>query len=307
MQRRITETYSDSLADLRKKWDEYMRRGQKRLEALRSDPDAYQRALRNYTLQNAWYKDMVDSTTEKLAHVNETALAYVKDQMPEIYTLNYNQFGRELARYNISEEDGIRFNLVDEATVRRMITDGDIQMPNQKKRLSIPKDKRWNTKQINSSVLQGILQGESLMEIADRLEPIVDNNRKAAIRNARTLVTGAESRGRLDSYRKAESDGVVLHKVWMATPDGHTRDWHIDMDGQEVEVNEMFIDGLGNELEYPGDPGGAPETVYNCRCTMVTHLIGFRKPDGSISEVPPDEEETLHDRQIEQERERREQ
>jgi hypothetical protein len=99
------------------------------------------------------------------------------------------------------------------------------------------------------------------------------------------MITGAENRGRNDSYKQLEENGLVLKKVWMATPDGRTRDWHIDMDGQEVGIHENFIDGLGNELEYPGDPGGDPATIYNCRCTMVTDVLGFRRADGTISEI----------------------
>lgn len=306
MEKDISKIYQQAKKELTEEWNKYMERGEKRLSSLLAsgDEEAYQKALTNYTLRNAWYKDMVDATTAKLANVNQIALDYTKNQMPEIYALNYNQFGEEMDKEGLSEESGIRFNLVDEATVRRMIKDGDIEMPNQEKRLSIPKDQRWNTRQINSSVLQGIVQGESLREIAKRLLPIMDNNKNAAIRNARTLVTGAECRGRLDSYKDAQEEGIILKKVWMATPDGHTRDWHLDMDGQEVDIDEAFVDGKGNELMYPGDPGGAPETVYNCRCTMVSHVVGFER-NGKVATVDYEAEPTLHDRQIEAEEKRR--
>lgn len=290
-----------------------MKRAEQRFSTLLAsgDTEAYQKALRNYTLDNKRYKDMVDGTTLQLAHVNETALAFSKDQMPEMYAINYNQMAEVYEKVDTDlgggmKMAGIRFDLVDENTVRRLIMDGDIQLPNQNKRLSIPKDQRWNTKQINSAMLQGIIQGESIDKIAKRLEPIVDNNLKAAIRTARTLCTGAENHGRLDSYKKAEKDGVVMKKVWMATPDGRTRDWHVDLDGQEVGVDEEFIDGVGNALMYPGDPGGAPETVYNCRCTMVSHVIGFVNPEtGELTEVDYTPEPTLHDKQMTKEKERR--
>ena len=38
-----------------------------------------------------------------------------------------------------------------------------------------------------------------------------------------------------------------------------------------VEVEEPFPNGL----YYPKDPEGAPEEVYNCRCTMSAHLDVF--------------------------------
>ena len=314
MERKLAEIYSQAKSEITEKWDTYMEQSSKEIAPLQKAYDdakksgdkdlikktgkALGQAKREQTWQNDYYKDMISTTTKRLAHTNETALAYINDQMPGLYAINYNQ-AKETA-----DQIGISFSLVDESTVKRLVRDGDIKLP--KKKMNIPKDQRWNTKQLNSSVLQGILQGESMDKIADRILPIVDNNRKAAIRNARTMVTGAENLGRLDSYKQMQEDGIVMNKVWMATPDGRTRDWHVDMDGQEVGIDDEFIDGLGNELMYPGDPGGAPETIYNCRCTMVTNVIGFRREDGSISLIDYDAEgETLHERQMAEEKERR--
>lgn len=305
MERRLTEIYQQAQSELTKKWNDYMKRGEKRLSVLlqAGDMQAYQDALQNYTLRNQWYHDMVAQTTRQLANVNQTALDYVNGKMPTVYAWNYNQ------AEDVAIQMGVRFDIVNEDVVRRLITDADIRTPymHLQKFLDIPKDMRWNTKKLNASVLQGILQGESMDKIADRILPVVGYNQKAAIRNARTMVTGAENHGRQDSYRRLSDEGIVMNKVWMATPDGRTRDWHIDMDGQEVGINEAFIDGLGNELEYPGDPSGAPETVYNCRCTMVTHVIGFIRSDGSISKVGYEEIPTLHDQQMDAEKARREQ
>ena len=266
-------------------------------DGTKESKEAYQQAVRNYTLQNKYYKDMVDSVTTELANVNQTAVAYLNDQMPSIYRVNFNQGAKD------AKAVGMAFATRSEATIARMIKDNNIKLP--KKKVQIPKDKRWNTKQLNSSVLQGILQGEPMTAISKRILPIVDNNRAAAVRNARTMVTGAENRGRLDSYKQMESDGIISKKVWLATADGHTRDWHLSMDGQEVGLDEYFIDGNGNELEYPGDPGGEPSSVYNCRCSMVTHITGIRRKDGSIKQVDYQPYSSLHEQQIREEKERR--
>lgn len=225
------------------------------------------------TIQNKYYKEMVEETTRKLANVNKTALAYINDEMPWVYATNYNEAA------NTARKVGMAFNLVDESTVRRMIIDDDITLP--PKKLSIPKDMRWNTKQLNSAVLQGIFNGESMQKIADRILPIVDNNQKAAIRNARTLTTGAQNRGRLDSYNRLDQMGLVQKKVWMATHDERTRESHAWLDGEKVDIDKEFSNGL----MFPGDTNGPPEEVYNCRCTVVDEVIGFRKPDGRIEYV----------------------
>ena len=309
MEKHIREVYEQAQSELTEKWNKYMAAGQDRLDRLYAaylsapaDKKAealakYQNALENYTLRNEWYQQMVNETAYRLANVNEIALAYVNGEIPAIYLENFNDVDPELIRI------GINWTMRDEYTVKHLML-GEGALP--QKKLNYPKDVAWNMKQINSAVLQGIIQGESIDKIAKRIYPIVGNNQNAAIRTARTMVTGAENRGRQDRYRKYEDEGVVMKKVWLATPDGRTRDWHLDMDGQEVGVDEMFVDGHGNELEYPGDPGAEAETVYNCRCTMISHLIGIKMKDGHIERFDEDGGTSLHDRQIAEERERRE-
>lgn len=314
IEKRIAEIYAQAHDELVAKWNKFMHEQGQHIKNLQDQYYTTKNAgftaeakelgrqlgiaKKDLTLKNQYYKDMVDATTSQLAKVNQTALDYINGQMPQIYALNYNQ-AKETA-----DTVGIRFDLINENVVMRRIIDDDITLP--KKNIDIPKDQRWNTKQLNSSVLQGIIQGESMDDIAKRILPVVNNNYKAAIRNARTMVTGAENVGRLDSYKQLQDDGLILRKVWMATPDGRTRDWHVDMDGQEVEIDQYFIDGLGNELEYPGDPMGSPETVYNCRCTMITNVIGFKRNGGSVSMIDYEpEDETLHEQQMEVEKSRR--
>jgi SPP1 gp7 family putative phage head morphogenesis protein len=128
-------------------------------------------------------------------------------------------------------------------------------------------------KKINAETLQGILQGESMDKIAKRLRNVQEMNKTQAIRSARTIVTGAENKGRQDSYARAEADGIILQKEWLATNDGRTRHSHAVLDGAIVDQDKKFDNGL----MYPGDPSGRPEEVYNCRCTLVAKVNGFKK------------------------------
>lgn len=289
IEKRLHKIYAQAQDDLTKSWKNYMEAQNAYVKDLQ---EAYGRAKEfgtpeevreigkelgvakaERTLQNQYYKDMVKETTRKMANVNQTALNYVNGQMFWVYSTNYNQAAKD------ADKVGFRFDIVDEATVRRRVMDGDIQLP--KKKINVPKDQRWNTKQLNSSVLQGIVNGESMDKIADRILPVVDNNAASAIRNARTMVTGAQNRGRMDSYERLEQDGIIMKKVWMATHDERTRVSHAEMDGEEVDIHDKF----SNKLMFPGDPIGAPEEVYNCRCTMITRITGIRKEDGRIEPV----------------------
>ena len=309
MEAHLRQIYRQSYAEISEKWNDYMERGQARLDDLYaayvSAPaeqkavalQRYQDAVQNYTLRNRWYRDMVDTTAYRLAHVNEIAIGYVNGQIPAIYVANFNYIDRELT------DIGINWTIRDERMLRNLITDS---LPSRE--VNIAKDMVWNTRQINSSVLQGVIQGESIPKIAKRLLPVVSNNEASAVRTARTMVTGAENRGRQDRYEEYEAQGVVMRKVWIATPDGRTRAWHLSMDGQEVDVDEAFTDGHGNPLEYPGDPGGAPDSIYNCRCSMRSHLVGIKDSRGKVISFTDyrSGQTSLHQRQITNERERRE-
>lgn len=197
------------------------------------------------------------------------------------------------------DEDLFAFSLVDASTVDRLRRDGDIKLP--PKKVNVPKDERWNTKQMTSKLMQGILNGDSIPKISESLLDVVHNNDVSATRAARTLVTQAENHGRLDSYKTLDSQGVVQEKVWIATPDSRTRASHLDVDGETVGINDTFSNGL----EYPADPSGDPAEVYNCRCSMRTEIVGFRRADGSISRVDYERDDTMHEGQMDEERGRR--
>ena len=210
-----------------------------------------------------------------------------------------------------TKEGDIIFNILNKKTVDNLRKRKTIKLP--PKKLDIPKDKRWNKKLLNSMLLQGIEQGLSMRDIAKSIFPeimsksnpaevgIIRKNRQASIRNARTMVTHAENEGRQDSYEDLAEKGVVQKKVWIATPDDRTRASHLELDGEEVDIEDEFSNGC----MYPGDADGPPEEVWNCRCSMRSHIVGFRRKDGSISEVKHTRDDTMHEKQMQEEKERR--
>lgn len=66
----------------------------------------------------------------------------------------------------------------------------------------------------------------------------------------------------------AKAGVVVKTKTWLTAGDERVRPTHIAASGQTVPLNQSFIVGVGT-LQYPGDPAGPPEEVWNCRCTVV--------------------------------------
>lgn len=304
IEKRLKIMYSRAQKELEVKWNEYMDKANEKAAKLYSEiqdartPGAkklaekkYRDYVTNMTLRDQHYKAMVEQYANDLLEVNKKAVAYVNDMMPEIYTINYNAVGNDIA----SKIKGYSFELVDEATIKNLATKEKTLLPY--KVVNGKRDVRWNTSAVNNEILQGLLQGESIPHIADRLQNVTEMNMTSAIRNARTSTTSAENRGRMDSFKSAQEKGVVLHKVWMATEDGRTRDAHRLLDGQEQEIDEPFDSELG-PIMYPGDPTADPSNVYNCRCTLTTKIIGFGKtefeyPEEQEAEVQPYESKAL--------------
>ena len=164
--------------------------------------------------------------------------------------------------------------MVDADTVRNLAVTDTSLLPY--KEIDPKKDIPWNMKKINAETLQGIVQGESMDKIAKRIMNVQEMNKTQAIRSARTIVTGAENKGRQDSYKRAEEDGIVMKREWIATNDSRTRHWHAELDGVEVDIDEPWVNDFG-EIMFPGDPSADPANTYNCRCSMAAKVIGFKK------------------------------
>lgn len=296
IEKELKKIYTDANKELTEKWKAYMEGAEKRIAPLEKayedakasgDEDLIKstgfelgKAKKLETLNNDRYKAMVDQTAAKISDVNKIALDYVNGEMPGMYAMNYNgtieNIKTDLTEVGVGHYS---FDLVDEATVRNLVMSNASLLPI--KDINRAKDIAWNKKAINSQVMQGILQGESISRIASRLSNVTDMDSKAAIRNARTMCTAAENNGRMSGMKEAEEKGIVYEKQWMATHDDRTRESHAELDGVSVPLDDDFSNGL----QYPGDPAGDPEEVYNCRCSMVRKLIGFRGKDGNVVHV----------------------
>ena len=215
-----------------------------------------------FTTGRAWAKFEKAFTAETTA-ANQEAMKVVNKQLEKTFELNANY-----TAYQIETKARIVdvFDLVDKPTIERIMKQRPDLFPQPS--VNIPIDQLWNRKQLNSSILQGILNGESIPKIAKRLSEVAIKDYKVAVRNARTATTGAENGGRVYSYERAEEMGIELEQEWLATLDGRTRHSHRQLDGEKIKVGGTFSNGC----KFPGDPDGAPSEVQNCRCTLVAAL-----------------------------------
>ena len=273
MEKRLSAIYSRADKEITKKYNDLLqnisiqdRKKRELAEAGKLSEDEYKKWRKKKLLYEKQAKERANEIAAELSRVNEMAMAYVNGELPEIYGLNYNAIEK-----TIDEIGGYSFTLVDADTVRNLALNDETLLPY--KYIDGKKDVRWNTKKVNAEVLQGILQGESIPDIAKRLSNVTEMNKTAAIRNARTTVTSAENKGRQDSYARVEADGIVLERTWIATNDSRTRHSHAVLDGETRPIDTPFSNGL----MYPGDPNGKPEEVWNCRCALAAVVKGFKK------------------------------
>lgn len=222
----------------------------------------------NKTLtQNHKYDDLVHTLAKEMDQTNQMARDMMTGHMASIYAENSNRSAFEICK---DVGANLQFDLVDRRTVEKLIKDGDKKLL--PKPLNPKKDIRWNEKKVRSALTQGILRGDSVDKIATRLEHVTKMNRESSVRTARTLTTQAECAGRQDRWEEAEETyQIEMQKTWMATLDDRTRDWHAELDGESVDLDQPFKNSVG-EIMYPCDPDADPENIYNCRCTMITSI-----------------------------------
>lgn len=234
---------------------------------------SYQRWRRGKLARGEGYRQMREDIAARIRDAAQIAAAYVDDTLPAVFALNRTYAAYAMERAGADFGVGTSFSIYSEDVVRRLIIDHPELLPNYPRRLAlnVPKEMRWLREKISSQVLHGILGGETIPKIASRMVDVVGMDKNVAIRNARTAVTSAENGGRMDTYDAAAKMGITIQKEWMATHDTRTRESHGRIDGERVDNDAVFSNGC----RFPGDPYGAPEEVYNCRCTMVAYLPDY--------------------------------
>lgn len=288
---RITAEYKKAAEELQEKADAYFERFKER--------DAEQKALigtivngREYTPEDykQWrlaqigrgerFEALRDRLAERYTRANEVTAAYINGDMAKIYAMNHAYTIQNVKGQADGALDNIDFALFDEHTVKRLLVKQPDLMPYYPQERAVNRgiDLAYGKRQITSVVTSGILQGQSINQMARHLMGrVTDMNRTSAIRAARTAVTQAENAGRQAAADELESKGAILQKRWVATHDNRTRHYHIEADGQTVDNDKPFTVG-GEELMFPGDGsmGASGWNLYQCRCTRVTEIIGFK-------------------------------
>ena len=121
---------------------------------------------------------------------------------------------------------------------------------------------------LKRSLVEGILEGETVDQLATRIKRIHNRSGNRAATIARTEVGKA---GEFGAYRESTESGLVEGHWWV--PGGENiRDSHAAMRGQYAILGTNFTTGKGNSLMHPHDPQGVASEVINCKCVLRPRL-----------------------------------
>lgn len=129
---------------------------------------------------------------------------------------------------------------------------------------------------LNETLTQGIMDGEGIGELKQRVSDVYDNVRGyRAERIARTETLKASNNATVWAYKQT---GYVTGKVWVVNPDACPE--CEEFDGKTVGLDDAFL-GLGESYTYTDDNGDEqsqtndydtieePPLHPNCRCTVI--------------------------------------
>ena len=214
-------------------------------------------------------KELLATVDKELLNAEATSAKWINGELPYAYLDGHNDTVHNIA----AKVDDYSYSLLDKNAVRAMAKSGDLPIVTYT--AGTEKHTAYINKKARQAITQGIIQGDSVRDVSKRvskaLGDLTDKERKATIRNTRTLMNGAHNAGNYAAMEEATENGIIIDKQWIATHDARTRDSHAEIDGEIVKWDEEFSNGL----RYPQDFWGEPSEVYNCRCTMREITRGF--------------------------------
>ena len=140
---------------------------------------------------------------------------------------------------------------------------------------------------VRMEISRGIAQSLSYQEIARNIKNTTNVDYNKTLRIAKTEGHRIQCESAYNVQVRAKEKGATIVKQWDSTLDSRTRESHQKLDGEIVNVNEKFSNGL----MYPGDPNGSASEVVNCRCALLQRAKWaltdeeFTKMNGKTNEL----------------------
>ena len=127
---------------------------------------------------------------------------------------------------------------------------------------------KTTTNRILDVIADGLEEKQTIAEITKSiLKDFEEISPNRADMIARTEVLTAVSIGKAAAVENMQEvfEGETIKKVWISAGDSRVRDSHVQLDGDIIDADEVFDNGL----RFPRDPKGPPEEVIRCRCDFL--------------------------------------
>lgn len=279
MEKRIAKEYATAHKQVSAKMEDYLQRFAMKDEKWREWVEKGTKTAAEYKqwrtgqiMTGKRWEELKNTLSTDYQNAAKIADSVVNAYAPQVYAINHNYATFQIEKGSLIDTS---YTLYSRESVQKLL--GKKQKLYKKPGIETQKLikagtlKKWEKQEIQSVMMQGILQGESIPNLTKRLEKVTGGEHRAAIRNARTMTTTAQNAGRMDAYQRANEMGIQTMKTWVATLDKRTRHWHRELDGVTIPVDEPFENEYG-EIMYPGDPNADGANVYNCRCTLIASI-----------------------------------
>lgn len=213
------------------------------------------------------YQQLLNHLAKVIQNKNKIAIGLIQDKMIDIYGLNFNW-----EAYNLEKTSGfdLSFILYSREAIKKLLLNETPVFT--KMAYKGAKDIDEILRDLKRELGVSILKGETILQIAKRIDKVTNKNNNGSIRISRTECTRLENSGRLEAIEHAQKMGLQLKKQWISTIDRRTRDRHLELNMKSVDVDKSFAYGL----KYPGDPSAPANQTINCRCTMVSNFVGVK-------------------------------
>lgn len=291
LERRLIKEYSQASYEVEKRLEKYLKDFARKDAIKQAQVDSgtlkrseYIKWRKGQLAVSKRWEAMKTALAKEYAHTNEIARSMINNHIAEVYALS-----RDFGAFEIETKSllNINYTMYDKHAVTKILRDNPDLLPAPQegsktwKRIKQGDDILWNKQQIQSVMVQGLIQGKSVKDIKKHLAQTVgDKNKVSAIRNARTMTTSAQNLGRHDAYIYASNLGIDIAEEWIATLDHVTRDSHRDVDGERKPADDPEAT-FSNGLRYPADPYGSPAETYNCRCVIQGVIPKYNKTKAS--------------------------
>lgn len=237
----IEQNYINALADIKKKIKKLQERGD----------------TQSIAYQIQFQRQMEEQINGYLDILQSENVETIQDYLNLCYETGFIGNMYQLQGYEINLVLPINQKTVIRSTM--MTADG----------VKLSKKIKANTEFLKKQVVQEIQRGfstsMSYVDIARNISSRGEADMNRSMRIARTEGNRIYNEAALDSAQAAVKAGVDTVKQWVAILDSRTRESHQRVDGEWVELNEKFSNGLF----LPGDKNAPPAEIVNCRCKAV--------------------------------------